>query len=376
MPAFHSFRRVAPWLLAFALLGCDRFRGEAPPQEPPPRLVVTDRAVVEDAVDRVVILGDVHGEQEVRVFAQVPERIQVLHVREGQDVRAGDPIATLEGDLQASGLLQADAAVGVAEASRDQLQSELARVSRLVGEGAMPRSQLETLEAQLRTSEAQIAQLRAARRTAGQQRSRTVVRAPIDGTVALLSVQQGDMAAPTMPICAVVQMQRAKVTLRVTEQDYVRIREGMPVAIQPPALPEVTRTGSVARVSPVLDPLTRTATIEVTVDNADRVLRPGMVAHAAIELSRRPNVVLAPSRALVLSSRTDTDREAAVFVLDRAAGVAHRRIVRIGRRYDRRVEITEGLEGNEELVVQGQHLLREGAPVRTADAAPPVAEAR
>jgi len=117
----------------------------------------------------------------------------------------------------------------------------------------------------------------------------------------------------------------------------------------------------------VLDPLTRTATVEVVVENDDRVLRPGMVAEAAIELSRRPNVVLAPSRALVLSSRTDTDREAAIFVFDREAGVAHRRAVVLGRRYDRLVEITSGLEGTEEVVVRGQHLLRDGAHVRTSE---------
>src|SRR5690606_26678099 len=108
-------------------------------------------------------------------------------------------------------------------------------------------------------------------------------------------------------------------------------------------------------------------TVEVEVENADRVLRPGMVAEASIELSRRPSVILAPSRALVLSSRTDSDREAAIFVFDREAGVARRRAVVLGRRYDRFVEITSGLEGTEEVVVQGQHLLRDGAPVRTTD---------
>jgi membrane fusion protein (multidrug efflux system) len=368
---------VLAMLVAVTLaLACGRPGAPALEQrEDPPRLVSTERVVVGDAVDRVRILGDVHGEREVRVFAQVPERIRVLHVDEGDRVRAGDPIATLEADLQASGLMQADAALVAAEAARDQLRSDLARVARLVGEGALPSSQLEALEAQLRTSEAQVAQLRAARRTAGEQRARTVVRAPIDGTIALLSVEQGDTVAPSMPLCSVVQMDRVTVTLRVTEQDYVRLREGMPVEVRPPALPDVVRIGAVHRISPVLDPLTRTATVEVLVENSEGVLRPGMVAHATIELERRPNVVLAPSRALVLSSRTDTEREAALFVVDADAGVARRRTVRLGRRYDRHVEILDGLEGTEEVVVQGQHLLRDGAAVRTSGR-PPAAEAR
>lgn len=357
------------------LLGCDKFGGREEETEPPPRLVETERAVRDDAVDRVELLGDVHGEQEVRVFAQVPERIRVLHVQEGDAIRAGDPIVTLEADLQSSGVMQAGAAVSAGEASRDQLQADIARVRRLVETGAVPPTQLEMLEAQLRTADAQVAQLRAVQRSAGEQRDRTIVRAPIDGVIALLSVQQGDMAAPQIPICAVVRAERVIVRARVTEQDYVRMRAGMTADIVPPALPDAARRGQVARISPVIDPLTRTASIEIEVDNEDGTLRPGMVAEAAIELSRRPNVVLAPARALVLSSRTDRDREAAVFVLTRDRRHVDRRAVRVGRRYGTRVEIERGLRGGEEVVISGQHLLRDGAEVRT-EAPREMAEAR
>lgn len=361
--------------LALVLLtACDRFGASDDAMEDPPRLVVTDRVVVDDAIDRVTILGDLHGEREVRVFSSVPERIRVLHVEEGDEVEAGDPIVTLEAGLQSSSFQQAAAAVSVSEAVRDQLHADLDRIRRLTASGALPRQQLETLEAQLRTSEAQVAQARAARRTAGEQRSRTVVRAPITGTVALLTLQHGDMVVPNVPICTVVWADRLELRLRVTEQDYVRIREGMSVEVRPPALPDVTRNGIVTRISPVLDPMTRTAMVEVGLDNEDGRLRPGMVAEASIVLERHPDVVLAPSRALILGARTDTEREAEVFVFDRAAAVARRRRVTLGRRYGSTIAILSGLDGGEEVVVQGQHLLRDGAAVRTRDTAP-VAEA-
>jgi RND family efflux transporter MFP subunit len=355
------------FVLVLVLSGCDKLSGEEP-AEPPPRLVETERAVRDDAVDRVEILGDIHGEQEVRVFAQVPERIRVLHVHEGDPIRAGDPIVTLEAGLQSSGVMQAGAAVSAGEASRDQLNADIARVRRLVESGAVPPTQLEVLEAQLRTAEAQVTQLRAAQRTAGEQRDRTVVRAPIDGVVALLSVQQGDMVAPQMPICAVVRAERVIVRARVTEQDYVRLRVGMEADITPPALPEAARRGRVSRISPVIDALTRTASIEIDVDNADGALHAGMVAQAAIELSRRPDAVLAPARALVLSSRTDRDHEAAMFVITEDRRHVERRVVHVGRRYGMRIEITRGLRGGEEIVITGQHLLRDGAEIRTAEA--------
>ena len=110
--------------------------------------------------------------------------------------------------------------------------------------------------------------------------------------------------------------------------------------------------------------MTRTALVEVSVDNEDRALRPGMAAEAAIVLQRRENLVLVPSTALVLSSRTQNSREAYVFLSEN--GTARRRSIRLGRRYGASVEVVEGLEGGEPLILEGQHLLRDGAQVRVA----------
>jgi membrane fusion protein (multidrug efflux system) len=151
----------------------------------------------------------------------------------------------------------------------------------------------------------------------------------------------------------------------VTEVDYVRLREGMAAAISLPAMPELRRSGTVTLVSPVLDRLTRTATVEVTIDNADAVLRPGMTGRAEIELARRPGVVLAPSRSIVMLPETDETRRAAVFVVE--ANVASRREVTLGLRMDDAIEVTAGLDENEVVVVEGQHLLRDGVEVRTAE---------
>lgn len=317
------------------------------------------------------MLGDVQGEVEVRVFSLVPERIRTLHVHEGDAVRAGDPIATLAGDIQATGVDQAGAAVVAAEAARDQLRSELDRARGLAASGAVPRAQVDALAAQLRTSEAQVEQLAAARRSAGAQRARTVVRAPVDGTIALLAVQEGDVVASAVPICSVVRAERAKVVLRVTEQDWVRIREGMEVRVTPPALPEAARSGTVSRVSPVIDRMTRTASVEVMVDNADGGLRPGMVAEAAIVLSRREGVTQVPARAVVMTPDTDTEGTAVVFVSEGEgdARTAARRDVRIGARYRDRIEIVEGIAAGERVVVEGQHLLRDGTRIRVVEGA-------
>jgi len=354
---------MRPAAILLLLAACQPEPDEAPAERA--RLVETARVLRDTAVDRLVLLGDVHGEVEVRVFAEMPERIQTLHVTEGAPVSAGDPIATLAAGLPASEVAQASAAVLAAEASRDRLQSDIARIRPLVAAQAMPRANLESLEAQLRAAEAQVTQLQAGRRAAGLRRARTVVRAPTDGVVAGLAVTEGDMVAPSVPLCAVVQMDRVELRVRVVEEDYVRLREGMRATVRPASL-DLELPGVVTTVAPVIDRLTRTALVEIGVANEDHRLRPGMVAEVDLELERRPDVVLAPSRAVLMTTRTDEDRSAAVFVRD---GERVRRVpVQLGRRYpaegESRVEITRGLEGGEEVVVQGQHLLRDGALVR------------
>jgi len=351
--------RIGSVLLGLVLLGC----GASDEDDPePPRLVVTEPVSTGDAVDELAVLGDVHGEMEVRVFAQMAERIRILHVREGDAVRAGDPIATLEADLASSDVTQAGAALTAAEAGRDRLESEVSRIGGLVAQRAAAQSQLDTLESNLRSAQAQVAQLRAVRGAASARRSRTVVRAPLDGLIALLSVSEGDMVAPALPLCTVVQLDRLEIVVQVVEEDYVRLRDGMAAEVRPPALPDIRRAGRITRISPVLDRLTRTAQVRVLVDNADHVLRPGMVAEVTVELDRRPGVVMVPAQAVIMTPRTDTTGEANVFVAQ--GDTAERRTVHVGRRYGQRFEITDGLETGEQVVVEGQHLLRDGSPIR------------
>ena len=352
-----------------ALAGCG---GQASSAPDPARRVVTAPVLRDEAVDQLVLLGDVQGSVEVQVFAQLPERIRTLHVHEGDTVSAGDPIATLEAALPSSDVAQAAAALAAAEASRDQLTLELDRVRGLVARAALPANQLEGLEAQVRAADAQVAQLQATQRGASLRRDQTVVRAPVDGIVAMLSVSAGDMVVPARPLCAVVQMDRVEIELTPVEPDWVRLEEGMAVEVRPTALPEVERDGVLVERSPVIDRLTRTGKATVSIDNPEHVLRPGMVAEVEIVLRRRENVLFVPGEAVRLTTTTEEDQRAVVFVAD--SGRAARREVRLGRRYGARIEIVDGLEEGERVVVRGQHLLRDGTAIRTVAADRAVAD--
>jgi RND family efflux transporter MFP subunit len=340
---------------------------EAPERAPKPRAVMAEPVELRDAVDRLELQGDVHGSVEVQVVASVGESIRTLHVASGDEVEAGDPIATLSDQLPGSELAEATAALRAASSRVDRLTGEVERGRRLVERESLAPSQLESLEGQLATAEAEVERLRAIRQAAAVRNARTVIRAPEKGVVARLQVDEGEVVAPGAPVCSIVQMDPVEVVLSVVEPDFVRLSEGMAAEVSPSSLPGVRKRGVIRHIAPVLDRRSRTGVVKVEVDNPDRTLRPGMVAEVRVELSRRNGVPMVPGRAVLMTTRTDTDGEAEVFLVSESKAL--RKPVRLGKRYDDRIEIAHGVEAGDRVIVEGQHLLRDGSPIRVRPSA-------
>lgn len=314
-------------------------------------------------VNRLGYTGDIEGEAEIRVFSHIPDRIVALKVREGDRVKTGQIIATIRSNALADGVQQATGGLDAAIAQRRSLQDQVTRMQTLKGSGAVSSSQLLTLESQLAAAEAQVRQLEATVSQAKQRRGDAQVRAPISGLIGQVFMEAGDMALPQFPICTVVDMDRVHIKARVPENDLVKLNLGQPVIYRVAAEPNVLHGAVVSRVSPVLDRLSRTAALEVDIENASHALKPGMLAHIEVEVERLENVVWAPKDALTITIEQKDEKSLyrAVVVKD---GKAIERMVVVGLEDGPRVQVLEGLARGEKLVVQGQHLLRDGDPVR------------
>jgi RND family efflux transporter MFP subunit len=314
-------------------------------------------------VNRLGYTGDIEGEAEIRVFSHIPDRIISLKVREGDRVKAGHILATIRSDALADSVQQATGGLDAALAQRSSLKDQLTRMQTLEGSGAVSSSQLLTLESQLAAAEAQVRQLEATVSQAKQRRGDAVIRAPISGLVGQVFLEAGDMALPQFPICTVVDMDRVHVAARVPENDLVKLSTGQPVTYYVAAEPDALHGAVVSRVSPVLDRLSRTATLEVDIENADHALKPGMLVHIEVEVERLENVVWAPKDALTITieQKDGENLYRAVVVED---GKAVERMVVVGLEDGIRVHVLKGLAAGDKLVVQGQHLLKDGDPVR------------
>jgi len=352
---------------ALALAGCQKHAAKKKGSDVLLRAVETKPVGTQDLVHTVDVLGELEGKSEVTVFAEVPERIRALPVQTGDHVHAGQILAVLRGELQGDAVKQAEAGLEAATASADALRDQVKRVRALVRAGTASKSQLDGLEAQLAAAQAQVRQVNASLSQASTQKSRTLIRAPIDGVVAGLTVHVGDMAAPQRPLCTIVQDDEVKAVLRVPEREFFQVKEGMPATLSPLADPSVVVHGKVTLKGPVVDRMTRTGDVEIRLPNEDHKLIAGSAVNVSIEVSRKKNVVMVPASALIFTPETLTDHKAIAYVV--VNDVAHRRSVIIGDRQKAMVEVVKGLKAGEQLVTLGAQLLRDDNPVKVTNGA-------
>jgi membrane fusion protein (multidrug efflux system) len=331
----------------------------------PPIPVQVMRVEPRSIARRLVYDADVQGELELKVFAQVAERIVSLSVEEGDHVKQGQTLATLRAESLAEGVRSAAAAVDAARADRDNLKLELERSQRLLARNIVSKAQVDGLRARLLAAEAQIRRLEAMTSQASTARSYTVIRSPVAGVVGRRYLSQGDLATPALPILTVVRLERVELVVELPEQDLVSVRPGMPATIAVARYPGRRFAGKVTLIAPTIDRQTRMARVKVAAPNRERALMPGMLAKVSLEVERRDGVLVVPYGGIVIES----DREGRVsyrgFVVE--AGRAGERTLAVGLIDGNHVEVTAGLRAGELMVVKGGHLLESGKRVEVAE---------
>jgi membrane fusion protein (multidrug efflux system) len=361
----QSLRWLSPWLVVAALgaAGCKR---QPKTDTKPTTVSVEVMKVAPGSIARVLAYdADIQGELEVKVFAQVAERIISLPVEEGMAVKRGQTLAILRADGLSEGVRSAAAAVDAARADRDNLKEELARAEKLAARHIVARAQVDQLRLRVASAEAQIRRLEAMTGQARTARSHAVVRSPITGVVGRRYLSLGDLAVPTLPILTVVRMDRVELTVEVPEQELADVREGTAVGVRVARYGDRVFPGKVVLIAPTIDRQTRTARVKVRVDNPKHELMPGMLARVTIEVERHEGVLVVPYSSLIIETAPGGGLAYRAFVAD--GTTARERLVTLGIVDGPRVEVRAGLKAGELLITKGQHLLDQGRTIEIVE---------
>ncbi|MEL6446857.1 MAG: efflux RND transporter periplasmic adaptor subunit [Pseudomonadota bacterium] len=280
---------------------------------------------------------------EASVVAKVGGEVRQILVEEGDFVQRGDVLARLDGDRLRLELEQSRANVA-------RLEQEYERSVELNQKGLVAASAFETTKYELDGLKAQF-------ELAKLEYAYTTIRAPISGVVSTRDIKVGNTIERNAPTFTITALDPLVAYLYVPEREFGRIDAGQPVRMRIDALPGKLFEGTVARISPTVDPETGTFKATVEISDAESRLKPGMFGRLAVIYDQQRNTLLLPRDALI-----ETTSGNSVFVV--RDGVAERVEVETGYAWEGEVAVLEGLADEDRVVVVGQAALKTGSKVR------------
>lgn len=270
------------------------------------------------------------------ISSSSPNRIKQILVDVGSHVAKGQKVVVLD-----------DVNIEQLRVRLENAEREYNRAVKLLEIGGGTQQSVDQLKTELDASRRQYRNLM----------ENTVLVSPVAGVVTARNYDPGDMTG-SLPILTIEQVNPVKVMVNVSEADFPKVHKGMKVSIKLDVYPDEEFTGTVYLIHPSVDSSTRTFTVEITIDNKDNKVLPGMFARVTFNYGTRDNVVV-PDRAVVKQSGSGNKY---VYVLNADSTVSYNR-VELGRRIDNTYELLSGVDDGSNVVVSGQTRLANGAKV-------------
>lgn len=323
--------------------------------------------------DEILLTGSLRPKEQVDVTAKVTGRVEKIAFELGDVVKKGELIAELESDEPEQQVKRASAALAVARASslqrRAQLENskaDLDRAEMLLEEGLIPRQDYESrrtayqvVEAQLQLAQAQEQEAQAQLNELKIRLSQSKIYAPMSGHVARRHVDVGALVNSATPIITLVNLATMVTMANVPEREVGKLRVGNKATIEVDAFGNARFAGRVARIGPVLDASTRSATVEVEIPNPDGGLKAEMFVRVLLDLGSTRPAVLIPREALVYRGQ-----QAGVYL--NQSGTPVFVPVDTGTAIDGEIEVSS-LKPGTSIVARGATMLREGDRIRIVD---------
>src|SRR6478752_5000962 len=353
-------------LLVGGLVWFNYFRGKMIAQffannKPPPISVNIATAKSETIPNLLTAVGDLAAVHQVNVTSNVNGRITAIQFTAGASVKEGTPLVQLFDGPDQGDLANYKAQQRVAQISLD-------RAKQLAERQVGPQATVDTAQAAFDQASAGIAKTESII-------SQKIVRAPFDGELGVRKVEVGQYLTAGTQIVSLTDLSVLYANFTVTEKDSAQLKVGQVVRIGVDAYPGRTFDGKITTIEPQIATDTRNIRVQATIQNPDKILKPGMFTTTTIVLPDKPPVVTVPETAVDYTLYGDS-----VYLITekkeddgKASLTAVRTFVRTGNRIVGRVEIVSGLKDGDRVVAVGQLKLQSGAAVAiSTDPLPPI----
>lgn len=343
----------------------------AKPGAGPARVVPVEvaRAEKKPMPVEIVTIGRVQTIAAVAVKSRIDGVIATVSVRDGQEVKAGDVLFTLDDRALQAAVKQAEAAIARDKAQLENARREVERQLPLSQKEYVTRAQMDqtrtnavALEGTVRADEAMLEMARV-------QLSYTVIRAPIDGRLGTISLKVGNQVrvSDTTPLVNLNQIGPIYVSMSVPQANFTALQKALaagpvPTRATVPGDAGEPLEGKLSYIENAIDTATNTLTVKATFANADRRLWPGQFVNTTIVLAVEPDAIAVPAEAVQAGQNGNY-----LYVVkdgqDAGPKVVEMRQVEVNRTIEHQAVIAKGVAAGDVVVVNGQLRLDDGMAV-------------
>ncbi|AEB09259.1 efflux RND transporter periplasmic adaptor subunit [Desulfobacca acetoxidans] len=369
-PKKLSFFLIAA-ALSLLLAGCSGSKPEAPARPPAPVTVAT---VVQKTMPMVLkAIGNVEAYSTVQVKSQVEGQVVRVHFQEGQEVKKGELMFTIDPRPFEAQLQQALANLARDQALLENARRDARRYEALIRQNLVSTGEYEQYATKAASLEATVKADAAAVENARLKLEYTAISSPIDGKTGDILINQGNLvkANDEKAILVVInQIVPIYVNFTLPEQHLPEVKKYMNrrrlrVEVAIPPAEQYCSFGELVFVDNKVDQATGTVQLKALFQNQDRTLWPGQFVNVSLILTEQPNALVIPAQALQVGQQGNY---VYVIIADRTAEA---RPVELDRTADGSAVIKSGLKSGEEVVIDGQLRLYPGAKVEIQNPSPP-----
>jgi membrane fusion protein (multidrug efflux system) len=369
----------ALWLALLILPGCSD-KGGAPPQMPPPEVMV-----IKTAASPVIVNEEYPAQTEavdtVEIRARVGGVLERQAYIDGSHVKKGDLLFVIDPQPYLAALAQAKGALAQATANGLNAKQVVERIRPLLDEQAISQQDLDAAVAADAAGAANVEAARAQVKTAQLNLDYATIRAPRDGVISKSLVKPGSLVnASTTLLTTLYSIDPIYVNFTVSEYQLSELRQQLQTNSGQTVYrlklgdgSEYTQSGRLNFVDTAIDPASGTLQVRLSVPNPDQLLRPGQFVRVLLPGQENPNAIRVPQQAV-----QEMQGKRSVFVVDSESKAAYREVVantRVGNDW----LIESGLQPGETIIVEGTSKVKPGMPVKpvpmAAAPAPATAEA-
>jgi membrane fusion protein (multidrug efflux system) len=323
---------------------------------PPPESVGGYTAQYQDWPNSFTAMGTVEADEGINISAEVAGKVKQILFKSGEQVKAGTVILIQESGNEAAQLSAATARLRLAEANYD-------RMVQLRKKNTVSQNELDTALQQKGSAQGDVDNLKTTL-------EKKVVRAPFEGRLGIRKVDLGQDLAVGTQIVSLQATNRVRVNFPVPQHWLVKMTKGLPVTVQLGDGSNNVVKGEVTAVGADIDPATRNAIVQSSLENSSNQFIPGMAVQTQVTLSNPQKVLAVPTTSVIFAPFGDT-----VFVIekDKEKNIlkARQQFVRLGKSRGDFIEIADGIKAGEQVVSAGAFKLTNGQSVVIGKTAQP-----